>query len=457
MATAYIALGSNVGDRHSNLLRAYRGLREHGIGRVITTSGLYETEPQYVADQPSFLNAALQLDTDLQPMPLLRALKSLEEEIGRTDGQRWGPRVVDLDILLYGDAVLTDDSEPGRHLTVPHPMMHERDFVLQPLADIAPQVVHPTLHATIAELWHSLQTSTRSTSTNTQNTRAPVRVLPMGRSSDGTELLWDMQSVTRVMGILNVTPDSFSDGGQYSSSVATAVQHALAMVADGADIIDIGGESTRRASQYHDFSALYAAIVYNHKCNQPAGVTCDYNRTASQAKQALATTPPGAADVSEAEELQRVVPVIQALRSTGCTVPISIDTRRAAVALAAVSAGASIVNDVSAGTHDAAMLPALATAAELQGVPYIAMHMRGTPATMTSCTKYANDVVSDVITELARQLAAAEAAGVPRWLLVCDPGVGFAKTAAQSLQLMTQLQRISTELHCPLLIGPSRK
>jgi 2-amino-4-hydroxy-6-hydroxymethyldihydropteridine diphosphokinase len=114
MATAYIALGSNVGDRHSNLLRAYCGLRERGIGRVITTSGLYETEPQYVADQPSFLNAALQLDTDLQPKSLLRALKSLEEEIGRTDGQRWGPRVVDLDILLYGDAVLKDDSEPGR-------------------------------------------------------------------------------------------------------------------------------------------------------------------------------------------------------------------------------------------------------------------------------------------------------------------------------------------------------
>jgi dihydropteroate synthase len=103
------------------------------------------------------------------------------------------------------------------------------------------------------------------------------------------------------------------------------------------------------------------------------------------------------------------------------------------VALAAVSAGASLVNDVSAGTHDAAMLPALATAAELQGVPYIAMHMRGTPQTMTSCTEYANDVVSDVIAELASQLAAAEAAGVPRWLLVC------------------------TELHCPLLIGPSRK
>jgi dihydroneopterin aldolase / 2-amino-4-hydroxy-6-hydroxymethyldihydropteridine diphosphokinase / dihydropteroate synthase len=118
--------------------------------------------------------------------------------------------------------------------------MHERDFVLQPLAEIAPKVVHPTLHTTVAELWHSLQTSASQ-----QHTRAPVRVLPMGRSSDGSELLWDMQSVTRVMGILNFTPDSFSDGGQYSSSVAAAVQHALAMVADGADIIDIGGESTR--------------------------------------------------------------------------------------------------------------------------------------------------------------------------------------------------------------------
>jgi dihydropteroate synthase len=166
---------------------------------------------------------------------------------------------------------------------------------------------------------------------------------------------------------------------------------------------------------------------------------------------------PGAADVSEAEELQRVVPVIQALRSSGCTVPISIDTRRAAVARAAVSAGASLVNDISAGTHDPAMLPALAAAADMLGVPYVAMHMRGTPQTMTSCTEYANDVVSDVISELASQLAAAEEQGVPRWLLVCDPGVGFAKTAAQSLAVMAHLQRVSAELHCPLLIGPSRK
>jgi dihydropteroate synthase len=192
----------------------------------------------------------------------------------------------------------------------------------------------------------------------------------------------------------------------------------------------------------------HSAIAQHHKLSILRILYC--------ATFTLRSNRPGAADVSEAEELQRVIPVIQALRSAGCTVPISIDTRSAAVARAAISAGATLVNDVSAGTHDSAMLPALAAAPELQGVPYIAMHMRGTPQTMTTCTQYA-DVVSDVISELASQFAAAEAQGVPRWLLVCDPGVGFAKTAAQSLALMAQLQAVSAALRCPLLIGPSRK
>ena len=161
---------------------------------------------------------------------------------------------------------------------------------------------------------------------------------------------------------------------------------------------------------------------------------------------------PGAAEVAVHEELDRVVPVIAAIRAAGCTVPISVDTRSAAVAQAALDAGATLVNDVSAGAHDPRMLPLVAA----RGVPFIAMHMRGTPATMTQLTQY-TDVVSEVITELGVRMAAAQHAGIPRWLQIVDPGVGFAKTADQSLVLMAELQRIKSELRCPLLIGPSRK
>ncbi|KAG5182407.1 Dihydropteroate synthase-like protein [Tribonema minus] len=440
LCTAYIALGSNVGDRHGNLLRAYRELRSRGIGNVVTTSGLYQTKPQYVADQPMFLNAALRLDTSLPPALLLRALKDVERDIGRVEGQRWGPRVVDLDILLYGDVQLEDDSEPGRgadtavppspdppasplsHLQVPHPRMHEREFVLRPLADIAATARHPALALSVEEMLSNVRRAAGGGGDDV------VRVLPLGppRGSSGggggggssgsgsgsgggggDTPLWDMDGPTRVMGILNVTPDSFSDGGRYyGGGVEAAVAHARAMAADGADIIDIGGESTR----------------------------------------------PGADDVEEAIELERVVPVVAALRAAGVTTPISVDTRRAAVARGAVRAGADLVNDVSGGAHDGAMLAAVA---EL-GVPYVAMHMRGTPKTMTAMTDYA-DVVGDVTQALSAASARAEAAGVPRWLQVLDPGLGFAKTAPQSVQLLAGLVRVAAATRCPLLVGPSRK
>ncbi|MDX9757703.1 MAG: dihydropteroate synthase [Bacteroidota bacterium] len=205
----------------------------------------------------------------------------------------------------------------------------------------------------------------------------------------------------RIMGILNVTPDSFSDGGEHLR-VADAVAHARSMIADGADIIDIGGESTR----------------------------------------------PGAAELPPDEELRRVLPVIEALRRES-DIPISIDTRHADVARAALDAGADLINDVSALRHD----PRMAEVAAACGAPVVLMHMAGTPATMQDAPSYKN-VTQDIYIFFEERIAFCHAAGMTE--LVLDPGIGFGKTVAHNLQLVRELADFGP-LGCPLLVGTSRK
>jgi dihydropteroate synthase len=205
-----------------------------------------------------------------------------------------------------------------------------------------------------------------------------------------------------VMGILNVTPDSFADGGKHKDFEA-AVARGLEMIAEGVDIIDIGGESTR----------------------------------------------PGAERVSEAEEITRTIPVITELSKHGAT--ISIDTMRASTAEAAVKAGASIINDVSGGLADVAMLQ---TAARLQ-VPYIAMHWRGHSKEMNSKAIY-GDVVIDVISELNERIQTALDAGIHRDKLIIDPGIGFAKEAEHNWAIIDSIDRI-VAMGYPVLVGASRK
>jgi len=214
------------------------------------------------------------------------------------------------------------------------------------------------------------------------------------------------------MGVLNVTPDSFSDGGQFDRLEA-AIAQAHQLVADGADWLDIGGESTR----------------------------------------------PDARPVSAQEELDRVVPVIEALRRgwrefAPLDVPISIDTTKAAVARSAIAAGADVVNDVSGGLYDPELLPTVAAL----GVPVMVMHLRGTPQTMQQLTDYSDygDVVAAVAAGLRERVAAAIAAGVPAGQIAIDPGIGFAKTAEQNLELLRRLPELRS-LGYPLLVGPSRK
>ena len=209
---------------------------------------------------------------------------------------------------------------------------------------------------------------------------------------------------TYLMGILNVTPDSFSDGGEFES-VEAALQQARQMVEAGVDIIDVGGQSTR----------------------------------------------PGAVEVSLQEELDRVVPPIQKIRSSFESIAISIDTSRAEVARAAVEAGADIVNDVTGGMGDSQML---STIAQL-GVPVILMHMRGTPQTMQTLTDY-EDVMGEICQVLQRQAEAGIAVGIARGNIILDPGIGFAKTYEQNLIILRNLSKLRA-LGYPLLVGVSRK
>ena len=205
-----------------------------------------------------------------------------------------------------------------------------------------------------------------------------------------------------VMGVLNVTPDSFSDGGRYPS-VDAAVAHAVEMRASGADLIDVGGESTR----------------------------------------------PGAQRVDAVEEIRRVLPVIECLVQEG--VPLSVDTYRAEVAAAALQAGVSVVNDVSGGLGDADMLAVVRDA----GCPWILMHWRGHSASMQQLAHY-DDVVADVRAELIARVDAAVSGGVDPAALVLDPGLGFAKTAAHNWSLLAELDSL-VRLGFPLLVGASRK
>lgn len=222
------------------------------------------------------------------------------------------------------------------------------------------------------------------------------------------DLAWGKHRLTfgtrpLIMGILNVTPDSFSDGGSFFST-RDAISQAEKMVREGADIIDIGGESTRPFSE----------------------------------------------TVSEAEETRRVIPVVEAL-AHHVKIPISIDTTKAAVARHALNAGASIINDISALRAD----PALAGVAAASGVPIILMHMKGTPGNMQVSPMY-DDLFGEIYTFLEQAIATAEEKGIQRSKIIIDPGIGFGKTVRHNLLLLKYLTKFKT-MELPVLIGPSRK
>lgn len=364
----------------------------------------------------------------MEPLDFLRLLKRVEVEVGRVPTFRNGPRAIDLDIVFWDAAIISlkpereapADQIAAGDLFVPHVRMHEREFVLRPLNEyvviplvlrvtdvnsIMPSFIHPTMHRTVSELLDEVTAS--------QGTSARRCIKFPGRDASH---IWHWGERTFIMATLNVTPDSFSDGGDHAS-VAAAVRYAQDAQRHGADILDIGGCSTR----------------------------------------------PGAQEVSEEEEIARVVPAVRAIRGAGVSIPISVDTFRASVAEQAIDAGANCINDVTALQHD----PRMAAIAARLRVPVILMHSRG-PADQN---KVYADVMQDVRRELGEAARLALNARVRRWNLIADPGIGFSKTVAGNTALLRDLRRFTTRdpmaslgysvphplSDLPVLVGASRK
>ncbi|CAI6337588.1 unnamed protein product [Periconia digitata] len=400
---AYIALGSNLGHRISMIEEACNKMDLTGQIRVRRTSSLWETKPMYVVDQDKFVNAVCEVKTSLSPLDLLDKLQAIEQNMGRVKVIDKGPRNIDLDILLYNNSKFSNE-----RLQIPHSLMLEREFVLRPLCELIPDkgrsgsqaiALSDSLHSHLARL--------------SSSSEEPLYPLTSIGHKLPTISATHPRRGTRVMSILNITPDSFSDSGiHFNKDLHSLSQTVKFMVEQGAAIIDVGGQSTR----------------------------------------------PNAVQVSSAEEAKRVIPAIKMIRSVtkAENIAISVDTYRADIARQAVEAGADIVNDVSAGLMDPAMLSTVAKA----GCTVCLMHMRGTPETMQDLTDYPDGLIETVGRELLDRVRAAEEAGIRRWRIILDPGIGFAKTQDQNLELLRRLddlRRYPGLEGIPWLVGTSKK
>ncbi|KAL8451452.1 hypothetical protein Emag_002674 [Eimeria magna] len=492
LGSAYISLGSNFGgpQRLRFLEAALSSLRRE-VGPIEGCSCLYESLPGYDVDPrekeehdvflPLHLNAVVRVRTDTaDPEALLRKLHAIEAAQGRERGPhaRRLHRTVDLDLLFVQNPDSTLVEIHTDTLWLPHPRLKSRNFVLFPLNDISPDLIHPVENKTIRDLLEmNLQrrketlerlTNSRDGGWSDSSRSCPTYTLdgnlavPRRCFAAHEEQLWTLRpseaAITdtlrwireveergefeknkrrgaeeafqtprnlidlkqwllqeprhtpRLMGILNVTPDSFSDGGKYTASVEAAAEHARCMYSEGAAVIDVGGEATN-------------PFVEN--------------------------------EVSIDAEINRVVPVVREIfKKKGVFPLISIDTRRLPVASAAVAAGATMINDVTAGESDE-QLPSFIAENHL---PYVLMHSRGTPKTMNSLADY-GDVVKEVASYLTQKANRLMQLGLPRWRLILDPGLGFAKTAQQNLDILKNLRDLHALLPpgIPLLIGHSRK
>ncbi len=390
-----LAIGTNLGQRRVNLQRAVDALGE--TLTIEAVSPIYETEPWGYTEQPDFLNACLLGLTKLSPDELLATCKSIEQRLGRQAGSKWGPRLIDIDMIFFGQMVVDNGK-----LKVPHPQLDQRAFVLAPLADISPEWSHPKTNQSVINMLKNVDESTvHRLSGPEYSLRRPIN------------LTWGLK--TYVMGILNVTPDSFSGDGVVKSKfwMQQAIEKAISLVDDGADILDIGGESTR----------------------------------------------PGGEPVTAEEELARILPVLKEVRNL-VDVPISIDTYRAEVANAAVEAGADWVNDVWGLRMDSEMAGVVAS----KGCPLIIMHNRSKPKNVEQENmlggRYVGieyeDLVGNIQGELLASINLALEAGIRPEKIIVDPGIGFGKTVNQNLELIKNLSQFKS-LGYPLLVGPSRK
>ncbi len=367
-----IGLGSNLGDRLGNLEAAIRALLAHPAVSALKTGPIFTTPAMLPPDAPAewnipYLNSALTLAWSETPERLLETLKQIETALGRIATDRWGPRPIDLDILLFGnEQVATPD------LQIPHYGLLDRSFVLDPLLHLCPGLVLP----------------------NGEPLLQRARALP------GHAPLW--------MGILNLTPDSFSDGGQLAKP-EQLVQRLGAYDEAGIQILDLGAESTR----------------------------------------------PGALPLTETEEWLRLAPALEIIdkhyRNRLLRPKISIDTYRAATASKALAKGATVINDVS-GLADSAMLPLLKSS----DCDYVLMHSLSIPADKNVVLDKYCDPVAAVRGWAEAKLAFLQDNGIALSRIIFDPGIGFGKTPQQSLALLRRCHEF-LDLPVRLLIGHSRK
>jgi dihydropteroate synthase len=383
MLISYLSLGSNLGNTSQNIEDAY-GLFASKC-KILKKSTTILTKPYGITDQPDFANSAIKVETELEPLELLDFIKSIEAELGRVENKRWRERLIDIDIIFYDDLAvdipnvdkeLIISKDPMKHnlLTIPHKDYQNRTFVLEPLLEIEPELVDPTTGVKLIQTYRSLVNCYAS--------------------------ILDSQS-TLIMGILNVTPDSFSDGGK-NSSLDFVVENYKQMVADGADIVDIGGESTR----------------------------------------------PKAVAVGLQEEIDRVMHVIQGVRSFDQKTILSIDTYKPEVAELALQNGVDIVNDITGLTN-----PKMLNVIVKYNCPVVIMHKKGDPATMQD-SPYYDDVVQEVYDFFVQQIEVCKEAGIEK--IILDAGIGFGKRLQDNLDLIKNLEKFM-ELGYPILFGSSRK
>jgi len=459
-ADVCVAIGSNLGakdeeggggggeeesnassSRFQHFHTALRLLEERGF-QIKKLAGVYESKPMdtLIENQPKFLNSAVVLGhpREWSILECLKKMKDIEREMGRdVHNTDKGPRVIDLDILFSEKEPMVRYDPPSFSyekfwLEVPHRRIKERAFVLAPIADLTEKmdfdkngdvsITMANQMTAMAKLWRKKEKKVLQT-TNFEGNEDDVllqRVVPFKRNMK----LEPYEKRSRIMGVLNVTPDSFSDGGVFNTSVSTALRRAEQLVDEGARIIDVGGQSTR----------------------------------------------PGASRVSAADEIARVAPVLKAIcerfKNDPRNVAVSVDTFYGEVVKAADEIGVDIINDVSGGDWDAEMLSAVANTK----VPlaYILSHQRGSPDIMDENASYeigsvAKTVGDEISSQFFQKILPSH---ISAWRCWIDPGFGFAKSEGQCVELLSDLQEVRASLarngcgglaQAPMLVGMSRK
>jgi len=390
-----LGLGSNVGDRLDHLRKTYRLLKQLSGLVIEQVSPIYVSDalmPENAApdwDKP-YLNLALRCKTHTKPLELLNQIKNIEWSIGRKPTARhWGPRVIDIDILAWDDRIIQHEN-----LNVPHASLEERPFALWPLADVCPLwtfplpgINHGKTAAEMVEIWGSRFSGD-----------APFHTKQIQQRIDTPELV----------GIINVTPDSYSDGGRYLQR-DNAIKQMHYLVQSGAEVIDIGAESTS----------------------------------------------PIASPITAKEEWERLAPVLSAIKAeqkNGVITPkISIDTRHSEVAEKALKIGVDWINDVS-GLDDPAMQEIIAHGKS----DCVIMHHLSIPERRDIVLARNQDPVKTVYAWIEKRLIELEKMGITRDRIIIDPGIGFGKMAEQSLKILNHVSEFQS-LGARILIGHSRK